>query len=339
MSITGIYYVPCNPESPTTESRKIVQNLKGFYQPSRAGRWNLEYKLLRDTPSCLPASNFPSGQAPTPRYMHFISCSHFQTHGFVYISKRPEIDPLNPQGKEPTPLPQQATAPTQTSLLVGVQQQTLNVQAQGSPEAGQQQAPVPPPDDSQMQMITLDPSSYISYFAMTLRTCAPLWNHRHTVQIASDDVYEVADFRIRIGDVRQTQPKARLRGAIVEIEYRGPGRRSETQKSQPAGQGQMQETANEFHDFSWDINTWSPNSGPDIPCQSDWEIGVVLIREFWKNIAVKGAVEAIDVPGVGAERQEYYRNGGERAHTQQQKTNILGTDLARQYIEVLKFYR
>lgn len=164
---------------------------------------------------------------------------------------------------------------------------------------------------------------------MTLRTCAPLWTHRHTVVVTSDEVYDVADFRIRIGDVRQVQPKSRLRGAIVEIEYRGPGKSLQSDMLQDPVDGEVGDTG---------PVRLPPNQ---LPCEEDWEVGEILIREFWSNISVPGAKEAIRVPGVGTESANATRAGGSGAENIRGGgvDRLAGTDLARQYMEVLKFYR
>ncbi|KAK2863676.1 hypothetical protein FQN49_004108 [Arthroderma sp. PD_2] len=323
MSVTGVYYIPSNPELPTTATRAVLDRFKAIHQPIRAGRWALEYKLMRDTASCLPAANFPNNKVPTPRYMHLLSLSHYQSHGFVRISPRPEIDPLDPSATEnqgpasSVPIPAQgfSSSPTQP-------QQATEGTKPSSPTQDEAHT---------MKMITLEPQAYLSFFSMTTKFCQPLWNHRHTVVISMGEAYEVADFRVRIGEVRQTTPRPRLRGAIVEIEYRGPGERQS---------GQSDQTSSPEEDgFSMPPVSHQANREVDLPTDEDWELGVMLIRELWENFSIPGATESIQVPGVGMERRKYFENGGASTHTARQKASIVGVDLARQYMEVFKFYR
>ena len=326
----SVYFVPSNPDSPATAAKTIVQRLRAAYEPVKAGRWALEHKLLRDTPSCLPASNFPPGRQPQPRYTHFLSLSHYQSHGFVYMSNRPENDPLESLGSDGQGAlsPQAATALTPAgSPMTPTQMQ----QSIPSPHTATKQGA--PAEAQPMTMITLDPLSYSSFFAMTLRTCAPLWTQRHTVVVTSDEVYDVADFRVRIGDVRQVQPKSRLRGAIVEIEYRGPGKSSQSQIAHP---DMLQDTA----EYTEDLALGKQSPLDQLASDEDWEVGEALIREFWSNISVPGAREAIRIPGIGTESREAVKAVGSTPEDARGSINrIAGVDLARQYMEVLKFYR
>ncbi|KAM5467547.1 hypothetical protein MauCBS54593_005518 [Microsporum audouinii] len=323
MSVTGVYYIPSNPELPTTATRTIIDRFKAINQPIRAGRWALEFKLMRDTASCLPAANFPNNKVPTPRYMHFLSLSHYQTHGFIRISPRPEIDPLDPsvmEKQESSPpsiqIPAQGTSSSPTSS------QSQNSTGDKNPTSSTQD------EAHTMKMITLEPQSYLSFFSMTTKFCQPLWNHRFTVVVTSGEAYEVADFRVRIGEVRQTTPRPRLRGAIVEIEYRGPGER---QSALPDLVHHPEE--------NWDLMPHQANWEVDLPTEEDWNLGVTLIRELWDSFSIPGATESIQVPGVGLERRSYFEKGGASAHSARQKTSIVGVDLARQYMDIFKFFR
>lgn len=164
---------------------------------------------------------------------------------------------------------------------------------------------------------------------MTTKFCQPLWNHRYTVVVTSGEAYEVGDFRVRIGEVRQTVPRPRLRGAIVEIEYHGPGQR----QSEPDPNREPEE--------DWDFAPPLPHYPPReviLPTDEDWELGVILIRELWENFSIPGATESIQVPGLGLERRDYFEKGAS-AHTARNKASLVGVDLARQYMDVFKFYR
>ncbi|KDB26287.1 hypothetical protein H109_01913 [Trichophyton interdigitale MR816] len=315
-----VYYIPSNPELPTTATRTVIDRFKAIHQPVRLGRWALEFKLVRDTASCLPAANFPHNKVPTPRYMHFLSLSHYQNHGFVRISPRPEVDPLDPAEME-----KQMNSPPSVPIPA------TGVSTQSKPSADSKDSNSPSQNEAHTTTIkTFDPQSYLSFFSMTTKFFQPLWNHRYTVVVTSGEVYEVGDFRVRIGEVRQTMPRPRLRGAIVEIEYRGPGQR----QSQPDLTREPEE--------DWDLAPPLPHYPPReviIPTDEDWELGVMLIRELWDNFSIPGASESIQVPGLGLERREYFGKGGASAHTARKKASLVGVDLARQYMDVFKFYR
>ncbi|KAF3483639.1 uncharacterized protein GIQ15_02963 [Arthroderma uncinatum] len=258
--------------------------------------------------------------------MHFLSLSHYQTHGFIRISPRPEIDPLDPSasGNQGSPA---ASLPTQVQGISSSPTPSTQLQHPADPKnlaSSQDEAHT-------IKMITLEPQAYLSFFSMTTKFCQPLWNHRHTVVVTSGEAYEVADFRVRIGEVRQTTPRPRLRGAIVEIEYRGPGER------QP-GQSDLAQDPDE-NGVMMPPLPHQVNREVDLPTDEDWELGVMLIRELWENFSIPGATESIQVPGVGMERRRYFEKGGATAHSAREKASIVGVDLARQYMEVFKFYR
>ncbi|KAL2381863.1 hypothetical protein RJ035_006302 [Blastomyces gilchristii] len=219
-------------------------------------------------------------------------------------------------------------------------------------------------------MMILDYPSYISFHAITLRACEPLWCPRHTITVPNGNHFEIGDFRIRIGDVRQTAPQTRMRGTIVEIEYRGPAGAGDVAASAAAATAAT--AAADTHPMTEGGETWPPSitdgnislgGGPgdedgilypqletlspspssswalveDIPTDEDWEVGEVLIRELWSRFAVEGAREVIRVPHLGKEAREARRLGklGDRAVN----ARIAGADLARQYMEVFRFNR
>lgn len=189
--------------------------------------------------------------------------------------------------------------------------------------------------------------------------------------VANGTVFEAGDFRVRVGDLRQTQPVQRVRGCLVEIEYRGPGK---------ATNGSLSGGGNEDSDWfeflapgegaktAPTITTAAAASQPgitseegdvddlvgflefpntadvedDLPTEDDWREGEALIREFWSRFAVPGAKEAIRVPGLRTEVEKARQRGTKRVTTVDAgmyNTGVAGTDLARQYMEVLRFNR
>lgn len=178
--------------------------------------------------------------------------------------------------------------------------------------------------------------------------------------VTAGTVFEVGDFRVHVGDVRQTQPVQRVRGCVVEIEYRGPGQ----------GQGIIGNESSYDDDIDWFEVLESGSTGSatakatlqtdgddgvgflefpgtvdveeDLPTVEDWRDGETMIREFWGRFAVPGAKEAIRVPGLMTEVGRARQGGTKRVTTTDAgmfNTGIAGTDLARQYMEVLRLNR
>jgi len=91
----------------------------------------------------------------------------------------------------------------------------------------------------------------------------PLWSHRQMLQVTNGSGYEVEDFRIRVGEVRQGHG-GQARGVVVEIGWLAGDN----------GEGEAQDSA-------------------------DWEMGQAVIRAFWEKLEVPNGREYIAVPGVG----------------------------------------
>ncbi|EDN03459.1 Med20 superfamily domain-containing protein [Histoplasma capsulatum] len=376
MPVTGLYFIPANQNSPTA-TKAVIERLRDAYNPTFCGRWALEHRLLRDTPSCLPPSDYAPLPPLQPRFMQFLSLSHRQPYGFIYISDRPDPDPWD--------------STSSSAKHAGHAQQQQQQQYQQTPQQHQQsqqnptpQAPDPSPSGPKTMMI-LDYPSYQSFHAITLRACEPLWCPRHTLTVLNGSHYEINDFRIRIGDVRQTAPQTRVRGTIVEIEYRGPAGTatphtaaatatatapgadnnipmadgSETWPSSVADGNvnpdgsrddegilypQLETSMSTLSSSSLSLPTSSssfsfssPSSVEEIPTEEDWEVAEVLIRELWSRFAVEGAREVIRVPHLGKEAREARRLG--KLGDRETNARIAGADLAKQYMEVFRFNR
>ncbi|PGH04124.1 hypothetical protein GX51_03631 [Blastomyces parvus] len=353
----SLYFIPASQNSPTATGT-VIERLRTAYNPTLCGRWALEHKLLRDTPSCLPPSDYAPLPPLQPRFMQFLSLSHRQPYGFIYISDRPNPDPWE----------QRSFSATHAGHAQPQQQQQQQQHQQQHQQQQQQAHPLNAPDPSSAApktMMILDYPSYQSFHAITLRACEPLWCPRHTITVPNGNHFEIGDFRIRIGDVRQTTPQTRMRGTIVEIEYRGPAGTAAAAATAAAGadtpsMAGASETWPPGTDGTIDLGGGSAgdedgilypqletlsslsHSSPssvveDIPTDEDWEVGEVLIRELWSRFAVEGAREVIRVPHLGKEAREARRLGklGDRAVN----ARIAGADLARQYMEVFRFNR
>lgn len=151
-------------------------------------------------------------------------------------------------------------------------------------------------------------------------------------------VYDVGDFRVRIGDVRQTQPTARVRGTVVEIEWRGPSIVSAVvARTSPAA------SSKEDSDAGWDgLVTAEDIQDGDV--EAEYRACAVLIREFWAKLGVEGAREAILVPGVGTEvvgRLQRWRKGlvAVSGVNEEDPDPEAGVDVARQFMEIFRFNR
>lgn len=96
---------------------------------------------------------------------------------------------------------------------------TTTTGVEGIKQQQQQQQHTTPA--SGMLMSTVPIASATEIFRHFVRHCEPIWCHRHTLTVTGS-VYDVGDFRVRVGELRQMQPQARVRGTIMEIEWRGP---------------------------------------------------------------------------------------------------------------------
>ncbi|KAJ5584227.1 Mediator complex subunit Med20 [Penicillium hispanicum] len=321
MPITGVYFIPSHANA-STALATVIERLRATFPDEDLipiGRWALEQKLMRDTQGLLPQSTAPGQRPSKPRYMQFLSLTHHPTHGFIYTS-------------EPT------AAPNPTSMT--------------PPAASTPTSQTPASDEPPMLMTTLPPASLASLFQHFTYACQPFWCHRLTVAVPSGAVYEVGDFRVRAGDVRQTFPTARVRGTVVEIEWRGP---SVVDALAAAEGGAARE-----HDADAGVDAaFASLEAADV--DAEYAATAALIREFWGRVGVDGAREAILVPGVGTEvkeRLQRYRSGKGRPGSgeapwdegglgvglgsvavEEDPDPQAGTDLARQYMEVLRFNR
>ncbi|KAL1997570.1 hypothetical protein VTN02DRAFT_1451 [Thermoascus thermophilus] len=218
-----------------------------------------------------------------------------------------------------------------------------------------------------MLMRTVPLPAYGALFQHFVRACEPMWCHRHTVSVPAGIVYDVGDFRVRVGDVRQTQPVARVRGTVVEVEWRGPSltraalnNNNTNNRSSSSHNGWQQQQEDDDSDS---------DSGTDLildeaAIDEDYALTAHLIREFWARLGVDGAREAILVPDVGREvktlllrrrgeskkmqmKQKHHRRraadegswGWGRGDLEEDPDPNAGVDLARQYMEIFRFNR
>lgn len=258
--------------------------------------------------------------------MQFLSLTHYPTHGFIYTSEPEKPAPAPTQNQnQAAPAPVNAIAPDHS--------------------------PSPP-----MVMTTIPPSSYGTLFQHFTYACQPIWSHRLTFAVPNGIVYEVGDFRVRLGDVRQTFPTARVRGTIVEIEWRGPS----VVEAIPVDRedGSFSAGVGTGGDGDADVEITGIDLASSAIEESDidaeYAATASLIREFWGRLGVE-AREAILIPNVGMEVKDRLRRWkkaasgvdssvdgagsvvGERADEDPDPWS--GADVARQFMEVLRFNR
>lgn len=219
-----------------------------------------------------------------------------------------------------------------------------------------------------MVMTTMPLPSTSTLFHHVVYACQPFWCHRHTHAVPGGMVYDIGDFRVRLGDVRQMQPVARVRGTVVEVEWRGPsvvaslvasmGRRKLTSQIHGDGDGDGgQGGEGEGDDDGSGIDITSTEI-EESDIDAEYAATATLIREFWAKLGIEGAREAILVPDVEKEMKERlrrWRQQDEKGQGQKQARggNVdeavgqldedpdpqAGVDVARQYMEILRFNR
>lgn len=342
-----VYFIPSNPNA-STALNTITERLRSAFIDEDlvpVGRWVLESKLMRDTPGCLPASaTTPSQRATKACYMQFLSLSQYPHHGFIYTTE-PAEKPYHPPGT----IPSLSQTPAEGATLPSARSAsppTTSFPMSTTPSQSHAPTRAPGTSDSPMLMTTVTPSAYGSLFQHFTYACQPFWCHRVTVIVPNGVVYEISDFRIRIGDVRQTYPTARVRGTVVEIEWRGPS----IVESLPSPHS-LHSSALQAEDGPAIDLFASAIEESDI--DAEYAATASLIREFWARLRVDGAREAILVPGVGTEVKNRLRSLKEKGLTRWKNESVpgiaglseedpdpqAGADVARQFLEVLRFNR
>ncbi|PYH40775.1 uncharacterized protein BP01DRAFT_369649 [Aspergillus saccharolyticus JOP 1030-1] len=330
MPITGVYFIPSNPNA-STALATVTERLHTALaeEPTLVGRWFLEHKLMRDTPSCLPVST-PQQRQAQPRYMQFLSLSHHPNHGFIYTSE--PVPPLRTNSSD-----QAANSPSFSSP--------------SSSSAAQSTA-------GPMIMTTVPLASSSTLFQHFGYACQPFWCHRHTVTVPGGAVYDVGDFRVRVGDVRQTQPAARIRGTVVEIEWLGPSLVSLINSQTLAkklGSGALSARTAAAAADEGDVDSgvdvaFFPEEVEEADIDAEYDASAALIREFWARLGVEGAREAIQVADFGKEVKEQLRRlkaSNLQSLSEQELGRqpdedpdpAAGVDSARQFMEIFRFNR
>lgn len=258
--------------------------------------------------------------------MQFMHLSHSPKNGFLYTSESPEKPFHPPHSATPTPAPSFQGNPSSQSTS------TPPSLSQSTSLSNSFAADVPP-----MIMTVLPLQSFNMLFQHFVYACQPFWAHRLTLAVPQGVIYDMGDFRVRLGDVRQTFPTARPRGTLIEIEWRGPTV-IDTVAAAYSVPGR-----NDDGDSDSGIEVdFSVIEEADI--DAEFEATATLIRDFWGRLRVEGAREAILVPGFGKEVKERFskwqaRKAGGKDPVVDSEDLHVNADLARQYMEVLRFNR
>lgn len=168
--------------------------------------------------------------------------------------------------------------------------------------------------ESGMIMSTVPITSSSEIFRHFVRCCEPIWCHRHTVTVTGT-VYDVGDFRVRLGEVRQTQPQARPRGTIMEVEWRGPSMVAAALSPVSGSLGYDGSRDRDVSAMDVDGDIDATMETPYIPTEAEIQLEYEqisnLIREFWTRIYNSNdsnnkqlpatTREAILIPDVGRE--------------------------------------
>ncbi|KAL4888022.1 mediator complex, subunit Med20 [Aspergillus ambiguus] len=346
MPITGVFFIPSNPNASTalsTVTERLHSRLAD--EPTPIGRWALEHKLMRDTPSCLPAS---ASQRPTqPRYMQFLSLTYYPNHGFIYTSPSEHTAAHSHQH----PHPQSQAIPTPTPTPSSTHAPGTAAAPAPAPAATPSQQPQTQSQHNSMVMTTVPLPACGTLFQHFVYACQPFWCHRHTVAVPGGMVYDVGDFRVRVGDVRQTAPAARVRGTVVELEWRGPSLSAAVsaqylQRQRGPGAADARGVGDEEDggddDSGVDVGAF-PEGITEDDVDAEYVAVAGLIREFWGRLGVEGAREAILVPDVGKEVKAQLHvlqgPGKQMSPGAEDPDPDAGVDVARQFMEIFRFNR
>lgn len=272
--------------------------------------------------------------------MQFLSLSYYPAHGFIYTTSA--------AGE-----PSAGEASQNQTILAPDAGNSAGAQApQAQPrETSGTSTPQPAGDRSPMVMTTVPLPSYTTLFQHFVYACQPFWCHRHTHTVPGGVVYDIGDFRVRLGDIRQTQPNARVRGTVVEVEWRGPSLVSSILAQSTSKSPAPSDPEAQYNDADSGIEmSASDISGADI--DAEYVATASLIREFWGRLGIDGAREAILVPDLGREIKERLGkwkkqetecrvdDGMESRGKQEADPDPqAGVDEARQFMEILRFNR
>ncbi|KAI9823034.1 MAG: hypothetical protein M1832_002688 [Thelocarpon impressellum] len=227
MAMTGLYFVPdAAGSSASAVMPALVDRLGRKYNPSPLSRWNLEHRLMRSTVASTSTSS------SSVRYLQLLSLSHRPGRSYINV----------------TPPQSQSQGPSQAATVA---LPSADVKSHEQPAGAMVAVPAPGQADELSHLLTTK--------------MGPLWTSRQSLLVSHGAAFELEDFRVRLGELRQAQGAQMSRGVIIEVEWLGDS----------DGDGEGEETADA------------------------WETGELAIRAFWDALGLQGGRSYIRVAGVG----------------------------------------
>ncbi|KAK4691593.1 hypothetical protein P7C71_g5435, partial [Lecanoromycetidae sp. Uapishka_2] len=223
MPVTGIFFLPTQgTESPPTQT--IINSLNAQHNPSLLPPWSLYHRLFRETPTAVPNGS-EKGKSSGPRFLQVLSLQHHAPRTYVAITAT--TSPSQTRAGTPASSHSAETAAGEPATIISI--------------------PSGPPTEEFIQLI-------ISKFGT-------LWQHRQVLTVTNGQSFEIGDFRIRVGEMRQGGGGGQMtRGAICEIEWVGGDEEGDK--------------------------------------ETDWDTAETTIRGFWEGLGIRGARSVFDVPGL-----------------------------------------
>ena len=208
----------------SSQSNDILSRLTSYYNPLPLPPWTLSHRLFRETPTGPGAEK---SKAKGQRYLQTLTLSYHAPRTYVAITT--------------TNAPAQTRAGTPASSNI-----SANEAISGEP-AVMVSIPSGLPSEEFVQLV-------VSKFS-------PLWQPRQTLSVPHGHSFDVGDFRIRFGELRQgSGGGAQMgRGTVVEVQWNG-----------------------------------SDEEGGE-----DWESAEAVIGSFWDGLGIRGAKKVFWVPGLG----------------------------------------
>ncbi|MCJ1481706.1 hypothetical protein MMC06_001865 [Schaereria dolodes] len=188
----SVFFVPTSSSSITSENsgfKTILARLTSHYTAVPLSRWTLDHRLFRDgTSHAIPVANASMTEESVKlnnlRYLQILSLSHHPGQTHLAIST---TYPLS-----------QTHAGTPATSSSGSHGSTEPATIVSIPSGGH--------SEEMLQLM--------------VSRLGPLWMQRHVLQVSNGQAFEIGNFRVRIGEVKQGQGGAQqVRGVIIGIEW------------------------------------------------------------------------------------------------------------------------
>ncbi|KAI9852763.1 MAG: hypothetical protein M1838_005521 [Thelocarpon superellum] len=324
--ITGLYFIPDTAgNSASTVLPALADRLTKTYECTPLARWTLEHRLMRSTvptpaastttttttttttASSTAGSAAPSGANAPIRYMQLLTLSHLPGRSFVNIT------PAQPQNPS-------AAAAAAAAAAVEAQQKAARARTAAAASASssshdrrRRRRRYRPRKTGAAHtgggsMITIAAPSGTDEFSTLLSTkMGPLWTSRQMLIVSNGLAFEVQDFRIRLGEVKQAHGAQVSRGVVVEVEWlvdRPSLSLSEADKARGSrngavfdglaageragGRGREPEGEEDAEDDEEDERE-----------EEDWATGSTAIQALWNSLGLRDGKSYVLVPGLG----------------------------------------